>query len=97
MVVIGGENVYPIEVEEAIMRVNGVREVSVVGVPDEEYGHALAACVVGDLSEEDVIEACRSSLASYKVPRRVEILDELPRTATGKVLTRELVARFEKE
>ncbi|MGH2686964.1 MAG: class I adenylate-forming enzyme family protein, partial [Actinomycetota bacterium] len=97
MVVVGGENVYPIEVEETVMRVEGVREVAVTGLPDEEFGQVLAAFVVGDATEEAVLEACRSSLASYKVPRRVELLDELPRTATGKVLTRELVARFEKE
>lgn len=91
MVVVGGENVYPIEVEEAIMRLDGVREVAVAGVQDPEYGQVLVAFVVGDIDADSVRDACRASLASYKVPRRIEILDELPRTATGKVLVRQLV------
>ncbi|HWC31754.1 MAG TPA: AMP-binding protein [Actinomycetota bacterium] len=93
MVVVGGENVYPAEVEQAIERVAGVGEVAVVGIPDEEYGHVLAAYVVGTASEDLIRETCRRDLASFKVPRRIEVLDELPRTATGKVLKRELVRR----
>lgn len=90
MVVIGGENVYPIEIEDLIESLPGVREVSVLGVPDPEFGHVLVAFVVGDVTPEEVSELCRAELASYKVPRRIEIRAELPRTATGKVLKREL-------
>jgi fatty-acyl-CoA synthase len=79
MVVIGGENVYPIE------------EVTVLGLPDEEYGQVLAAFVVGSVGAEEITGHCKKELASYKVPRRIEMLDELPRTSTGKVLKRELV------
>ncbi|MGH2723719.1 MAG: AMP-binding protein [Actinomycetota bacterium] len=92
MVVVGGENVYPVEVEQVIERVAGVDEVAVVGVPDPEYGRVLAAFVAGSASEEDVLKACRAELASFKVPRHVDIVDELPRTSTGKVLKRELRA-----
>jgi fatty-acyl-CoA synthase len=95
MVVIGGENVYPIEVEEVIESMSGVDEASVLGVADDEYGEVLAAFVVGSVSEEDVISNCKEELASYKVPKRVEVLDELPRTSTGKVLKRELIAKLD--
>jgi len=95
MVVIGGENVYPIEVEEVIESIDGVSEASVLGVKDEEYGEVLAAFVVGNASEEDVIGTCTRDLASFKVPKRVERIDELPRTSTGKVLKRELIKSLE--
>ena len=95
MVVIGGENVYPIEVEEVIESMSGVDEASVLGVADDEYGEVLAAFVVGSVSEDDVISNCKEELASYKVPKRVEVLDELPRTSTGKVLKRELIAKLD--
>lgn len=93
MVVVGGENVYPIEVEETIEQIEGVDEVTVCGMEDDEYGHVLVAFVVGSVTTDDVLNACREELASYKVPRKVEILDELPRTATGKVLKRDLIKR----
>jgi fatty-acyl-CoA synthase len=97
MAVIGGENVYPAEVEEVIRGVDGVEEVAVAAIPDPEYGQALAAFVVGPADPEAVLEACRRDLASFKVPRRVEPLDELPRTATGKVRRGVLVERIAKE
>jgi acyl-CoA synthetase (AMP-forming)/AMP-acid ligase II len=95
MVVIGGENVYPIEVEEIIESIDGVSEASVLGVKDEEYGEVLAAFVVGDASEDQVVKTCKRDLASFKVPKRVERIDELPRTSTGKVLKRELIKSLE--
>jgi fatty-acyl-CoA synthase len=94
MVVVGGENVYPIEVEQVIEDVPGVNEVTVLGLEDDEYGHVLVAFVVGKVSAEDVRAACKKELASYKVPRRIEVVDELPRTSTGKVLKRELVEQL---
>ena len=97
MVVVGGENVYPIEIEEVIRRLESVDDVAVAGAPDAEYGRVLVAFVVGDVTEERLLEACRESLASYKVPKRVERVAELPRTSTGKVLIRELVASLEKK
>jgi fatty-acyl-CoA synthase len=91
MVVVGGENVYPTEVEEVIDALGIVDEVAVVGVPDDEYGQILAAFVVGTATADDITAVCKKELASYKVPRQIHILDELPRNATGKVLKRELI------
>ena len=89
MIVSGGENVYPGEVEEVIARLPGVAECAVVGVPDERFGQALKAFVVrargARVSEESVKAAVRSRLARYKVPKAVEFVRELPRNATGKV------------
>jgi fatty-acyl-CoA synthase len=94
MVVVGGENVYPAEVERVIASVRGVDDVAVVGVPDRQYGHVLAAFVVGTASPDAVVAAAKRDLASFKVPRTVETVNELPRTSTGKVLRRELVSEI---
>lgn len=95
MVVVGGENVYPIEVEQIIESIDGVSEVTVLGVQDEEYGEVLAAFVVGTADIDTIAARCRSELASYKVPKRIELRDELPRNATGKIVKRELVRQLE--
>ena len=95
MVVVGGENIYPVEIEEALDNLDGVDDVAVMGVPDDEYGEVLGAFVVGNVTVEQVQKHCKDQLASYKVPKRVEILDELPRTSTGKVLKRELIEQAE--
>ena len=91
MVIVGGENVYPIEIEEVIEAIDGVEEAAVLGVTDEEYGEVLAAFIVGSASEDQVAKTCKEELASFKVPRRIEKVDELPRTSTGKVVKRRLV------
>jgi fatty-acyl-CoA synthase len=97
MIVSGGENVFPIEVEDLVASMPGVREVAVIGVPDEEFGQRLAAFVALEngalLSEQDLKDHVKSNLAGYKVPRSITFVDELPRTATGKILKRELAAR----
>ncbi len=92
MIVSGGENVFPQEVEELLARHEAVADVAVVGIDDETFGQRLKAVVVkrGKLSEEDVKAYVKSHLARYKVPRDVDFMDELPRNATGKVLKREL-------
>lgn len=97
MIVSGGENVHPIEVEKVLGAHPGVRDVVVVGVDDETFGQRLAAYVVlgDDAAADQVTEAglkehVRSQLAGYKVPRDVVVLDDLPRNATGKVMVREL-------
>jgi HIP---CoA ligase len=89
--------VYPIEVEEAISRVEGVDDVAVMGVEDPEYGQVLAAFYQGSADPDDIRKACQDALASYKVPRRIERVDQLPRTATGKVLKHDLLEAAEKE
>lgn len=93
MMIIGGENVYPIEIEDVIRSVDGVSDVAVLGVKDEEYGMRAEAFVVGTAEDQQILGACRSALASYKVPTAVHKIDELPRNATGKVLKRELAER----
>jgi fatty-acyl-CoA synthase len=89
MVIRGGENVYPREVEEFLYTHEGIADVQVIGVPDEKYGEELCAWVLArsgaDLDEEDVREYCRGRLAHYKVPRYVIFADEFPMTVTGKV------------
>jgi fatty-acyl-CoA synthase len=94
MIISGGENVFPAEVEELLAKLPGVLEVAVTGVPDEEFGQGLKAFVVKrageSLTAAQVKAYVKENLANYKVPRDVEFLRELPRNATGKVLKREL-------
>ncbi len=94
MIVSGGENVYPAEVESLLAGMPDVREVAVVGVPDDEYGQRLAAYVVcaepGALDEDAVRGHVKAHLARFSVPRDVVFLDSLPRNATGKVLKGDL-------
>jgi long-chain acyl-CoA synthetase len=89
MIVRGGYNVYPREIEEAIYEHEGVAEVAVIGVPHEELGEEVAAVVAmkegASATEEEVITFTKERLASYKYPRRVTFMDELPKTATGKI------------
>ena len=93
LIITGGYNVYPREVEEVLEGCPGVAEVAVVGLPDREFGEKVAAVVVrGDpeLTAERVVDFCREDLAGYKKPRRVEFVDALPRNALGKVLKHEV-------
>ena len=94
MIVSGGENVFPAEVEDLLSGHDAVVEVAVFGVEDEEFGQRLKAVVVlregASVSEKEIKAHVKSNLAGYKVPREVEFVDELPRTSTGKVLKREL-------
>jgi fatty-acyl-CoA synthase len=94
MIVSGGENVFPAEVEELLSSHEAISEAAVIGVDDEQFGQRLKAFVVtrggANLSEDEVKGYVKENLARYKVPREVAFLDELPRNATGKVLKREL-------
>lgn len=90
MVVSGGINIYPREVENVIAALPGVREVAVVGLPDAEWGERLHAFVVGEADAAAIAEACRARLAGYKQPKGLSFIAELPRNAGGKVLKREL-------
>jgi fatty-acyl-CoA synthase len=94
MIVSGGENVFPGEIEELLAAHTDVVEAAVIGVPDEEFGHRLRAFVVprtGAVLDADVLRAyVKTHLARYKVPREVVFLDELPRNATGKLLRHKL-------
>jgi long-chain acyl-CoA synthetase len=98
MIVSGGENIYPVEVEEVLAQHPGVGDVAVIGVPDERWGETVMALVVrapGAVVDVDELMAfAREKLAGYKLPRSVEFLAELPRSPAGKVLKRELRARY---
>ena len=94
MIVSGGENVYPIEVEKILTVHPEVAEATVLGVDDAEYGQRLAAFVVlsdgSSATPDDLKQHVRDNLANYKVPREITILPELPRGSTGKILRNEL-------
>ncbi|MFD9959852.1 AMP-binding protein [Amycolatopsis sp. NPDC058986] len=87
VIISGGENVSSIEVEDALNSHPAIREAAVIGIPDEKWGELVTALVVtdGSVSAEELITHCRAHLAGYKCPKRVEFLDALPRTATGKI------------
>jgi O-succinylbenzoic acid--CoA ligase len=102
LIVSGGENVYPAEVESILSTHPGVREAAVFALADPTWGQSVAAAVVlreglGLLTAEALQVFCRERLAAYKAPRAVFFTDDLPRTASGKLLRRELRARFSKE
>ncbi len=96
MIVSGGENVFPREVEDLLADHAEIEEAAVVGIPDEQFGQRLKAFVVArsgsELSVEQVKDYVKQNLARYKVPRDVVFLDELPRNATGKIVKRELAS-----
>ncbi|HYY87931.1 MAG TPA: long-chain fatty acid--CoA ligase, partial [Chloroflexota bacterium] len=97
MIITGGENVYPVEVEEVLGRHPDVLEVAVVGVPDERWGHVVAAFIVPrrpDLTTAALDAFCRASdrLAGYKRPRRIVFVKAIPKNPVGKILRRLLLA-----
>jgi acyl-CoA synthetase (AMP-forming)/AMP-acid ligase II len=98
MIISGGSNIYPREVEEVICRHPAVFEVAVIGVPDVKWGETVKAVVVprpdARLTEADIVDHCRQHLASYKKPQSVEFIDALPKNAYGKILKRELRQRY---
>jgi len=88
VIITGGENVSSIEVEDVLTSHPAVREVAVIGIPDEKWGELVTGLVVtdgSDVSAEDLIAHCRASLAGYKCPKRIEFVESLARTATGKL------------
>ncbi len=94
MIVSGGENIYPAEIESALFGHPGVADVAVIGVPDERWGEAVKAVVVrkpgSDVGAGDLISWARERIAGYKLPKSVDFVDALPRNPTGKILKREL-------
>jgi malonyl-CoA/methylmalonyl-CoA synthetase len=90
LVITGGLNVYPAEVEAALDDLPGVRASAVIGVPHPDFGEAVVACVVGGVTEDAIRSALRDRLAAFKIPKRVIVLDDLPRNAMGKVQKAEL-------
>ncbi|MFI9077267.1 AMP-binding protein [Streptomyces sioyaensis] len=102
MIIRGGENVYPREIEEFLYSHPKIADVQVVGVPDEKYGEEIAACVIlrdpeDPLSRDELARFCRSRLAHYKVPRHLDIVDAFPMTVSGKVRKVELRERLARD
>jgi long-chain acyl-CoA synthetase len=101
MIISGGENIYPREIEDVILQHEAVQEVAVIGVPDDYWGESIKALVVlkdGEkASGEDLIAFCKKKLASYKKPRSVEFRDELPKSANGKILKKLIKMEYWKD
>jgi acyl-CoA synthetase (AMP-forming)/AMP-acid ligase II len=98
MIVSGGENIYPAEVESAIFGHPAVADVAVIGVPDEKWGESVKAVIVKkpgvEATGDEIIAYARERIASYKVPRSVDFVEALPRNPTGKILKREIRAPY---
>ncbi|MBD5633884.1 MAG: AMP-binding protein [Candidatus Eremiobacteraeota bacterium] len=94
MIISGGVNIYPAEIEKVILTLDGVADCAVFGIPDDEFGEAVCAYVQpsrkGELDAEDIGAALRMKLSRFKLPRRIEFVDELPREDSGKVFKRKL-------
>ena len=88
MIIRGGENIYPREIEEYLMRHPKVSDVQVFGIPDETFGEEVCAWAIAKpgmtLTEDDLLDALKGQIAHFKIPRHVRIVDELPMTITGK-------------
>jgi acyl-CoA synthetase (AMP-forming)/AMP-acid ligase II len=101
MIISGGENVYPREIEEVLIKHPAVKECAVIGVPDPKWGEAIKAVVSlepgSSLTQEDLIAFCTENIARYKRPKSVDIIDDLPKSNYGKILKRELRDRYWKD
>ena len=100
MIISGGENIYPREIEEVLIQHPAVHEVSVIGVPDPDWGEAVKAVVVLvpgiNATAEDLIAFCKDNIASYKKPKSVDFVEDLPKSNYGKILKRELREKYQK-
>jgi fatty-acyl-CoA synthase len=89
MIIRGGENIYPREIEEFLYRMEEIKDIQVAAVPSEKYGEEVGAFIVlketADIDESDVMDFCRGQIARYKIPRYVHFLDAYPMTASGKI------------
>ena len=98
MIISGGENIYPNEVEQVIPEIDGVEDVAVIGVPDDKWGEAVKALIIkspdSGLTGEDVIRYCSQQIAGYKKPKSVEFISEFPRSPVGKVQKKVLRERY---
>jgi long-chain acyl-CoA synthetase len=101
MIIRGGENIYPREIDELLFTHPGVASAAVIGVPDELYGEEVAAFIVlkdeARITQEEIMEFCRESLADFKCPKTVHFLKDIPKGPTGKLLKRELARMFKEK
>jgi len=93
LIISGGMNVYPAEVEQALCDMDGVTDIAVFGAADERWGQRVCAAIVGSANPADVLERARAVLAGYKRPKDVYVVDDLPRTGTGKIRRSQVAAR----
>jgi fatty-acyl-CoA synthase len=97
-IIVGGQNIYPAEIENALSEHTGLLEATIIGVPDPQWGETVCALVVPkdgvSLTDGDIVSFLQERLASYKKPRHVVFMDSLPRNPSGKVMKRELRERF---
>ena len=98
MIVSGGENIYPREIEEVVIQHPAVAEVAVIGVPDPQWGEAIKAVVAlvpgREATEEELIDFCREYIAGYKKPKSVDFVEELPKNNYGKIVKHSLRAGY---
>ena len=93
LIISGGENVYPAEVEAVLTDMEGIREAAVIGIPNNKWGQVPIAFVAKEksmLTEQQIINNCENSLAKYKIPKKIFFVTEVPRNASGKIVRREL-------
>lgn len=94
MIIAGGYNIYPVELDDVLMGHPKIMEACTIGLPHEYRGETVKAFIVvregQELTEEDVVAYCKENLAAYKVPKIIEFIDELPKSAVGKILRRKL-------
>jgi acyl-CoA synthetase (AMP-forming)/AMP-acid ligase II len=98
MIISGGFNIYPLEVEQVVLSHPAVQDCAVIGVPDQQWGEAVLAAVelkVGrDATDAELIALCKEKIGSIKAPKRIEFFDSLPRSAVGKVMRKEVRKRY---
>jgi acyl-CoA synthetase (AMP-forming)/AMP-acid ligase II len=101
LVIVGGENIYPAEIEDALLQNPKVADVGVIGYPHEKWGEAVKAIVVvkqGEkLNEQELIAWCQGRIGKFKIPKKVVFADSIPRTPTGKILKRVLREQYNEE
>ena len=101
MIITGGENVYPQEVENVLYAYPAIKECAVVSAPDDRWGERVQAVVIlkveQTVTEEELIKHCKNKLAGYKCPKKIEFWDELPKTSVGKILRKEVKKYFWKD
>ena len=99
MIIRGGVNIYPAEIEATLLTHSMVRDVAVIGIPSIDLGEEIVAFVVGahGADRESLIAYCRAHLALYKVPKSIEFIDEIPKTALGKVVKSDLSSRSRRD
>src|SRR5690625_2025692 len=97
LIVSGGENIYPSEVEEALLKIKGIEDVGVTGIDDDKWGKVPIACIVGDekITHEYIIASLKDTLAGYKIPKKVYFVESLPRNSSQKLMRGAMLSYIE--